>query len=529
MVNIFSWSLSAWVILSVWMGYFFRLHPILLLISFFCGWKITKILDVETKTKQPREYTYWILLLCLFVIISASYIFFGIQKGFDLSADATPSVAAHYIQAKIPHTFFPDFDLLFLYQVGLPVLVSQLAWTGISIHTLGWGLGLLGIVLALIYFSEWTFYVTQSSAAAVLSVIFLAASRLMGLNLLVGEYPWLLSLGIGLFAMVQLTYAGKWGILPLVASWMVHPYIGGMCFLAWLLWGLWERSSYSLHKLAQIVFGFGALVFPIIIFQILPTILSPKNILPVSLSFSASTFLGIFSLIGALGFTVFVLGLVAHHLLVRNTVSRLGLDAVEKYLLSLFELSMAGYIIFSYFPVTFAASKWLQLGVLATAMGAAYSLSRLFSRRVVVGLVIVLLLAGAWLFFSSSDVKRLIGGSKISVDAATFAQAYGKFDPVRSRVLFVNQYAGKLAQYSNKIPTDVISGNYILPVRILDTETSRELVRQSMETQMVLEKKCVECVDEFDANYVVANTREFGTLSKPVIFSYGDWVVYRLG
>lgn len=133
--------ISIWIILSIWFGYAGLLSPVVGVVSLILAYGVAQ--KIPPSVREPPLRTATVAFAIMFVGLAA--ILFGVQGGFDLSADATPSVATMIIAQGIPATYSPFFDLPVFYQMGLPAVASQFVPLGFPPHIVLWFFAIMGI------------------------------------------------------------------------------------------------------------------------------------------------------------------------------------------------------------------------------------------------------------------------------------------------------------------------------------------------------------------------------------------------
>ncbi len=505
--------LSTITIFSLWAGYTIGLHSLVLVIGLGMGLIVARrAMEHSRSIPHTRSVYTWVGVLFILYTAWAAHTLFIQQGGFDLSADATPAVVASHITSHIPSTYGPLLDVPFYYQLGLPLLASYVdEW--IPAYVALWALALVGVGLALFFMVNLVQKKNFNAHVALLSGLLFLGTRYPYLSQLNGEYPWQLSLGIGLAGIIWAAEKKLLGMILFAGAMIIHPYIGAGAIVFWVLY---EQPSFS--SIVKTCAGVLIAIIPIIFFQALP-FLSLEHAANEIMWPAISGLLAIPSVVGVISFVIVTAGVFFSRPL-RSVVANRPL------MVGIFFL-VAGIVAMA-IPTASLAYKILQWAGIAFVMAATFFLYPRIQKnwKMAVGVLFVLIIL---IVAASHDLQRLQDGSKATLAEAQFAERVRAYDNSYVRVLFLSSGAGKMGEYSNKIPTEILSANYTLALHLLRTPEAIAYRDESEESKRVRTKKCAECVSAFDVRYIVVNTREFPRLSNRTILLEDDGFILYAG
>ncbi len=509
--------ISVWIILSTWAGYAGILSPVWAIVSLVIAFFINQ--KIKLSQHQPPVR----ISLCVIAVIALGMgiLFFGVQGGYDLSADATPSVATQLIGLHIPLTYLPYFDIPFLYQLGLPVLASQLASLGVSPHTALWFFAISGIgffLLGLIRFGK---MINPNPAFLFWIPIVFLGTRLPLHNVFLGEYPWMLSMGLGMMAVLLFERSWKLGALVLTASGIAHPYIGGLFAIIWICF-----HHPPIKDLLKVGIASIALSAPIFFFQTIPFLGMPKAPFVGADLFSFESILAYMFLVGAVP-CILTGAWVVHKKMTRQAFT-------PRELLLLF--FVVGGLILSvflstFFPNAILGGKLLILPLFGSVLLGAHFLSTVITSSRVPLAVGSILLISATLLVTSSSMQSYAMGSKATLEEAHFSTFLHAWDEKVVPVLFLSHGHGKMAQYSEKIPMDPQGAHFTLSLHVLRTDEAVHLREKSAAFNAMLKAGNADHImaflEKYPATYVVVNTRTFPALELNVLAEKDGFILYQ--
>ncbi len=508
--------ISIWIILSIWAGYAGLLSPIIGIFSAALAVLVNRRVKIAAHEPSPKLS----LIVWGVIVFVMGIIFFGIQGGYDLSADAAPSIATVIVGTSIPLTYTPYFDLPVFYQMGVPAAASQLSFLGISPHAVLWFLSMVGIGLLLLGLLRTGHFLNPNPLFLFWIPLVFVGTRLPFYNVFLGEYPWMVSAGLGMMAIALFSRSWGVGTLVLTASVLAHPYIGIISGLAWV-----ALHPFDVQKIIRTAAAGFFLSLPLILFLILPFATLEHAPLSSVEPFSVQNFLASILLVGALP-CVLAAGLFIQKIAIKESFSR-----NEIVILLLASGALIGSVFLNaWFPEFILGTKLPALVLIAAVLAGAQFLSKIVKPANIPHIAGLLILLSAAFLVTSPSMMKYAAGSKSSLDEAQFATFLRAYDSQVVPVLFLSEGTGKMAQYSQKIPSDPRGNHFMLSLQLLDSPAARALKQQSDAHRALFETKCVSCVDEFLSNYpmkyIVVNTDDFPRLEKNSLYESGNFILY---
>lgn len=511
--------LSIWIILSVWLGYLGLLSPLLGILALALTYAFTRNAPVSFSKGEEVSF----LAVSGIILLGMGVVFFGLQGGYDLSADAAPSVATLVMTHEIPTTYEPYFDLPFLYQVGLPSIASQFSWMGLSPGIILWSLAMIGILLSIAGLMRIGTLLkgTHTSFIFWIPILFLA-TRLPFYNVLLGEYPWVLAAGLGLMSIGILHRSWAIGTITLAAAFLTHPYIGILSAAAWII--LLAPTFSFILRTAVVSF---VIALPILAYQVLPLVGVAREPISTGGLPSISAILGNVMLVGLIPC------LIAAGFIIYKIITREKFERMDIILLLLgFGSILAGVFLNALAPELILGTKFPALALVGIVLLGARGLSQMISpSKKWMTAVLILVVAGGVLFTSHS-IQSYAWGSKSSLEEAQFAHILKDIDPGVVPVLFLSPGVGKMAHYAEKIPSDPKGAHFMLALQFLATPYAKSLKQQSANHQELFLSQCAECVEDFlekyPQKYIVVNTQEFPPLEgRSILYQEGPFILYE--
>ncbi|MDZ4256124.1 MAG: hypothetical protein U1C71_00820 [archaeon] len=189
-----------------------------------------------------------------------------------------------------------------------------------------------------------------------------------------------------------------------------------------------------------------------------------------------------------------------------------------------------GYGLAGFFPAFVFGGKMIYLaaiGVMLAATGGIFSgVSPIHLKKT--GIILLVLILGIWA--TSSSATHFIYGSKATIAEARFAEWFGNREAGGSKVLFLSPGHGKMGEYAGMLPFDFKSTHYFssLTFQTVSNEATLMLSQDAARFQETLANRCLSCVKEFDAAFIVVNTSVFPLLPDHVLlFEKDGFLVYR--
>lgn len=504
--------LMLWIILGVWAGYSVGISLLIPAIALIVVWWVIfqqKYLEKKISTFPDAS------LIFVGGVFAALMAILSYQGWFDRSADVAPSFAANLIYEKIPSTYTPFFDLPFFYPPGLPSLVSQLSSISFSPYFWGWVLGALGLTMMVFYSSRWA-QILEIPNGRYLIPVLLVGLRFPLLSLLTGEYAVLLGYGIAMSAVWIGRERRELFVIGAIAATLLHPYAGVLAWISGLIMLPWKVRQVA-SSLALTLLG----TSPIILQQLLP-LLQESRVTGLTV---VPGVLNPLTLMHVLGIVPVFFGLMGILYLAFSK----KFASIPWQLWALIGAGLMGVFAAYVLPTTVFGGKIIFLLGIGVALFVGKSLSYIqFSisekKESIIALVLIL-----GVLFLSNNMVSLANGSKISLDESTYAIHLAEnYDVEGKKVLFLSRGHSKMAQYAKTIPYDALSAHFLTSVTynvFSNSETGR-IQEDARAYKELFASRCAECAEKVVADYIVVNTREFPTLSLPVLSENNGFVLY---
>ncbi len=388
--------------------------------------------------------------------------------------------------------------------------MSQLSAIGIPLHQAAWGMGLLGIIFCFFALARWAIRLTGKKEAAYAVGVLFVGRRLPFLDLMVGEYALLFSLGIGLMAAWWAEENTLMGGIGFAGAAIIHPYMGVVLFLFWLIVGKFA----SLRQRVTRIIGVGGLAaagfFPVIWNQGIPYFqlaqrgeisASEWALPPISTVSPLPIFLGLI----AVGIGILALAHLRNRVWKNPVLLRMG---------GVVMVGVLGYLTFSFIPNAVFHAKFLELGWMGLLLFASAYLALHIPRAWFFPVMVGLLLLGAGVNFSSGDLQRLANGSKATLREAQFSEWLFQSNAIPNplRVLFFTPNSGKMAQYAHQIPVVATSANFTLALHSIRTPAVKKILEETRIASTAIKDNCAECVQGIPFDYLVIDTQRTAPL-----------------
>ncbi len=532
--------ISVSILLSLWLGYFWRNSVFIFIVSAISSYLIYKKFHFNLEIK-PRIFA---LALAMFAL--CIYSVFLITPYYSASIDSGQITITRLLAEKIPLTYAPYSDVAFSYYVAYHSLVKMFSDLIPIIPDYLWyallGAAIAAIELLAIYLFTREFF--RNEHAGEIAAILFISTRIVFQNFFWGMHPMILGMAFALLAATMYLKRNKLAYLffPIaIAAHLASALIAVIFILALLLReGLKEAG----RKLTQFVFSallaIPSLAMPIMVY-ITNSFALPKT------SSAATPQL----LIEALRFVPLWIGIVASAAFIIALIlifhnRKKFLDANAKFLLKLFSFTILLYAV-SALGFMFKDRHpnliiLITIVVVLFAVGAISKLKFAQGRYFKIALLIICLAS----FFSSSLIMELQKGEeKISYSGYQFARAFYEFDPSLQKTLFLTKDSLAQAMYSNKIPFDVYAyfprdtfGAFNTD-QVLQNKAWRIMMINKTKQDYIIENKCIECIRELvreqNIKYVVITKDFYASASGlyegvgimgELVLRHGNFVVY---
>jgi len=521
------WKITLWFfvlasifsVTSLLVGYYWLNTIVILAFSIILATLITLKFGFGEKVGKKA------LILCALLAFLLAFPLLFQHPFFDASSDAATIINLRILGEKIPLDYEPYSGISFSYQSAFSIFVKSFAsiFYFIPDYLVYWILGLIVGGLELIVFYVFSKRFFKSEAVAEYSVILLFGTKMLFLNAYFGDHALNLGVSLLLLAVLAVHEDSKLKFLFFPALLVIHPGAAMLFFIVLISYALAFRQK---ARQALEILPFAILAVPAFIATYLPLasqVFSPSG----NAGFASLNDLARQAILlpQALGLPVFAL------LLLFLFASRKKIPKSREFCFLKYAavLSLIAYFALSIKQAPFTG-KFFELitvvGIIATAVFIAENkTSKKFGIKLQV-LVLAFCLLG---FFASAQLNDLRKGTKMNSEEYWFALEFKKFDPELKETLFLTSRNSKIAEYSNKIPFDVL-GEYFIAAnqkQVRNDKAWAEAVSRRELRKKIIAEKCVECVEGINVDYAVVERGVFPELSWPKVLDYGKFAVFE--
>ena len=505
-------------IISLWSLYFFRFSPLIFVISLAVSFLVIK----KVELKLPKISTSAILL-CVLVAFLAAYPYFLITPFVDASADPAAHISTLAIGNTMPETYAPFSELEYRYQIGFPLLAKMFIdlLPFVSSNFIVWGLGVLFAFISAVLIYLISKEIFKDEKYGLIGLALFIGSKIIFQNMYWGQYTFMLASVFFLACFLAFYKKSFLAFLFFPMIFIAHPGVAFYSLIFFILWVVVFKNFKEVFKL----FLSGLLVLPAFFISYIHFL---SNIgAEESAAFTIGSFFHnalIFPLwVGLLIFTLAIIAII--WVLVKKEFTKINIFFILVFivsgLISVF-FSATGRVMGGRI-IELAMFSGLLLGVLLIKK--LLGIHPKISKHVLVFLFIISIA----LFFTSGQLNYLRSGSKITQDEIDFAYEFKNFDPEYKKTIFLIDHSTKVAELSQKIPFDVMSGWYLsYDKRIIgDDSFYSELVKNHKLAENVRHTQCIECIRNIDFYYIVTDNDYFSsTPGLEKIFEYPPYTVF---
>lgn len=527
------------IMVSLWLGYFWRNTPVILALSIVIACLLLK------RFGQPNiAITKIAFIIAAIAFVMSSYSFVFVTPFYSASADPAYLITIRAITDHIPETYAPYSDLKFIYQPGhalfAKLFVDLLAPAGIPDYAVQWILGSSLVALEILLVFLFASSLFGSSATGELAAALYLGSRPVFLDLYWGAHPMILGM---LFVLAGIVFFHKRSKLAYVfapAALITHPMAAasGILLLAAYIPFHRQRIRDALYFLPS-----AALALPTLCTTYLVLALSTLNPAASALG-GAGPFEALSAALYYLPLWVGIVPSVAAVCAFAMVLNARKATAEQVFTLSALLLLL---LIFVFGALALGAS-FTRLTDLISVLAVVFSASLFLPwvakpqrRALFVSLVAVAAIA---LFLNSSLLNELRSGTQITNEEAGAAFALLSYDPALKQVLFLSPGRLKMAEYSNKIPFNPV-GEMFLPAssyQVVHDAAWENLMEKNRRWKEVCGcdyflaesitrtgRLCIECIPELGVEYAVVNRDYFPEeIPWQKVLSSGSIDVYSL-
>ncbi len=470
-----------------------------------------------------------IFLLSGLLLILLAYPVLFVTPFFPASADPTTTATVTFLTDTIPLDYQPYSPLNFGYQIGFPLLVNVFSdiFTFIPIYLWAWVLSLISGLLQLFGIFIFAKEFFKSDKIAEFSSILFFGTKLIFENFYVGEFAWILATSMMLFSFYFLLKKSNIAFLTFPVIFMLHPAVAMNSIIFFSCLFFFYLLKFNLPKLLFSLI----LAVPAFFLNYLPIL---YNLVFFNLSSSpvlATDYLTRFFYytltlppwVGIIPFTIFGLGLLFF------IFKKIAFTREQKTILFVFILGLLFFYLFGVLGLMLVGRvvEVLTLSILLLTASFIANI-KLVNPNYLKAFKVFLLIFGIIFFFNSSILTHYRNGSKINVEAASFAIEFKKFDSELSQVMFLSNSSQKIAEYSNKVPFD-LSSHYLSTVNLLyySQKEYADFMTLLKIKESIIDGSCPECLENVNVKYIVVDRNFFKQeLNYPVVFSKDNFLVY---
>lgn len=502
---------AACIIVSLNIGFFTLNPPVILAISLFVSFLLFK--KYHFIFPLPRR----ILFLCLLMGILLAYP--TVIRTAPTAADPAQTIVLRVLDTTIPKNFEPYSGLSFTYQFGYQLFVNLFSDIIPSIpdYLHLWFFGVIFGSLQIISLYLFTLTLTKNNTSAFYSCLLLFGTKAIYRDILVGGFATVLAINLLLLASVCFMKRNRLAYLFFPAIFVLHPQIGALTILILVIY------SFLFRDLRRFM-----LLIPSILL-VIPTFFTTYAALfygfflpsaPAQQGFSGIIMIPLF--IGIVPSFFAAIGLL------QTIKSRIMTKEKMFSLILLFFISGL-YLLLEMVGVLFV-TRFLELDIIAAAFFAGICLTEIKPEKKRVLQAIVLILS-VTIILTSGELNKLRFTGKISPEELEFSRQFAQFDPTLERVFFMSPGGAKIAEYSNKIPFDA-KVDWYLPYfekQVFNDEGFRELNERHAQSEDILLRQCISCIENLDVKYLVVNTARYNiTATYERVFEFNHFIVYKI-
>jgi hypothetical protein len=435
------------------------------------------------------------------------------------------------LDGKIPfdHTQYSELNLS--YQLGFPLIAnvfSELIPT-MPDYLWPWFLAIFAGILQLVFLYILANKFFENKVAGLFATTLFFAGKLVYENFYNGEFAWLFATAFMFLFFYLYLEKSKLQYLIFPTIFAIHP---AVAFNTLILLGThFVFFKPQIRNLVNLSLSL-VLVVPLIVMSYFP--------IAYNFLFNKSSAIGevggVYSTIITvpfwIGTSISIIFLVTSigYLMINK---KLFQDTKQKFLWALLFLTGIIFLIFNTigFMLTGRIIELIFISVLLISTSYLLSFKKIVENKKITAIVILSILVLSLFFFSTSSLlNHYRSGSKASPESTDFAVEFYNFNPAQEKCLFLTQYRGKIAEYSNKIPYDVNTAHMILlrdfsyyPGPAFDS-----FKEKSTTWARIYYDKEIGLIQDVDVNYIVVDITEFGVdLNYPIVFSHGNFLVYE--
>ncbi|MEM4630214.1 MAG: hypothetical protein QXU92_01230 [Candidatus Diapherotrites archaeon] len=511
-------------IVSLWSLYFYRNALIVIIIS-----TIILLASKNLFCKHKDKASNKAISIALIISFLAAYPFLLLHPFVEASADPAAHISSLAIKETMPKNYLPFSELEYRYQIGFPLLAKTFIEIVpfIESQIIVWILGIIFVFLSsmLIYFLCKNIF--NSEFAGLFGISLFIGSKIVFQNTYWGQYTFIMASTFFLATLLAVKKNSNLKYLFFPTIIITHPGVALYSVPFFIAHELLSKEFKETLKL--LLTGFLAAPTFWITYRHFIENFGAEETKKITIETLKETLVAFPLWIGLL---IFCLTIASIFFIFTKKMKQ---DNFTKILVWSFSISailsialvssgrvLGGRIIeLSMFSGLFLSVFF----IMQITKSFEKKQNKEFENKLIIGIIAVSLI----LFFSSSQLSYLAKGSKITKEEIEFAFAFKKFDPEYKKTLFLLENNTKIAEVSNKIPFDVLTGWYLsYDKRISSNDPNIKIVKAKHElAEKIRLEKCVECIKEVEVEYIVTKEDFFSErLGLKKVFEYREYKVF---
>ncbi len=199
-------------------------------------------------------------------------------------------------------------------------------------------------------------------------------------------------------------------------------------------------------------------------------------------------------------------------------------------------LSVAGFLVLTFLNVPFTY-RFFELAIVSAVVFSGIAFAKIMDGlpkskvrgRDMAGIALFLVL-GMYFSLSSAELSNLRGGTKMDAREFAFAQAFERFDPTLSEAAYLADAGGKISEYANKIPFDVVADWTLAayPEQANAGPALDEVMDRHELAASALKNGCASCMELSGVDYLVIDREAYpdAVTAWKKVFMANDFEVY---
>lgn len=504
-------------ILSIWSLYVLRNAAIIAALSAALTFFVLKNFNFDF----PKISS---LGLCLAFLVAALAAYPFLLSGFvDASADPAAHISSLAIGDRMPATYAPFSGLEYRYQIGFPLLAKMFIdiFGFVQSNYIVWLLGVIFAFMGAILVYLLSKQMFGSENAGLFGAALFIGSKIVFQNMYYGQYTFMMATVFFLATLLSFRAKSPLAVLFFPIIILAHPGVAFYSIIFFVLWAVFFRETKDVFALLLS----GLIALPAFFTSYLPFLGNSQyeRTIPLAAEKLVSEALVVPPWIGL---AIFALAIAS----VIYSVKSKKFTELEKFLSLVFAVSAISATLLSA-TGRVMGGRIIELAMFCALFLSVSLLAKKFSEKhIFKKALLAVILISLVLFAASSELSRLRAGSKITAEETEFAKAFLEFDHDYKKTMFILEDGGKIAQVSGKIPYDAQSKWYVsYDPRIAGNDPFYpELERRHEQNTRAIKEKCIACIAQAEAYYIVADNDFFSQqIGARKVFQQGKYMVFE--